>query len=690
MKCAAVAFAIAACALAQQSESITTTSVPQAVINRNYSVTLAASPGTAPVWSLAQGTLPAGLTLSAGGVISGIPNTLGESVFLVRASDPNYGVAYQALELDVVLGPLNISNTALPIATQNAAYSATFEGSGGVPPYQWSFASTVTLGLTLNASNGVLSGTPASAGAFGIPVTITDSIGENFTRAYTLQVAAPLSVLTTSLPNGAPGVAYSQALTAGGGQAPYSWSASGLPAALQIDPSTGRISGVPAANGTSQVNVQVTDYGQRMASRTLALTVGPGVVITNTYLAFGAVNTAYSQTLTAAGGVPPYVWSLGAGGSLPPGLSLNTATGVISGTPADASSLTFSVKVTDSVGDTGFGTFTINILAPLRMGGPNPLPVSVGAKISHDFSASGGQPPYRWSAANLPAGLNLDASSGTLSGAMATAGSSTFALRVADALGHSLTDGITVIAQATAIPAITIGGLPSSPGYDQQPEITVSLASPYTSDLTGTLSLTFASSVGGADGMIQFGPGGNAAAFTIPAGTTQAQFSGTSYVKVLTGTVAGTITLTVSSVMAGTTDVTPSPPPTATITTQPTVPFLSSITYSQTSGGVTVTVNGFSSALNMTSGTFQFAGSPNATLSATTFTVSLSAPFNTWYSSSAAGQYGSEFTLNVPFAVQGQAADLIAVTVTLTNSKGGSTSCASPIGTTTTCSSSSQ
>lgn len=670
---------------AAQPESIATTHLPQAVINKPYSFTLAAAPGQTPVWSIAQGSLPAGMTLSSSGVISGVPTVLGANFLLFSANDPVYGIAYQALELDVVLGPANITTGSLPIATQNVAYSTILQGSGGVPPYKWTFATTVTGGMTLDPSSGTLSGTPTNQGATGLPILMTDSIGDQVTRGFTLFVAAPLTVVTASLPNAAAGVAYAQTVQAGGGQAPYTWSAAGLPQGLSINAATGQISGTPAANGTYAVTIGVTDYASRSASQKLVLTVGSGVVVTNSLLAMGTIGVAYSQTLVAAGGQAPYTWAMGAGGSLPPGLSLNAATGVISGTPQFASSLTFSVKATDSLGVAGFGTYTINILAPLRIT-TTMLPAETpGAKYSEALAAIGGQAPYQWSAANLPQGLSLDAGAGVISGTGPSA-SSSFSVTVTDSLSHSATAKLAIPAASSSLPAISIGGIPTSPGYLQQPAITVTLASPYTSDLTGTLTLTFTSSEA-ADGLIQFGTGGNSVTFTIAAGTTSALFSnGKSSVTVLTGTTAGTITLAVASLTANGASVTPSPAPSASFTTSATVPFISSINFEQTSGGVTVTVNGFSSTRDMVNGTFTFTPSTNASFATGTFTISLSAPFTTWYQSSASVAYGTEFTLSVPFSVQGASGDLIAVNVTLTNTKGTSTACAGPTGQTTSCS----
>ncbi len=654
-------------------EAIVTMHLPDAVIDKNYSVQLKAGPGQTPVWSLAQDALPSGLALSVTGVISGMPDTLGATSFLIRATDPQYGVSYQALTLAVTLGPLNIVSNSLPIATQGVGYNATLAVAGGVPPYKWRFGSTVTEGMALDPATGTLSGTPSIAGNFALPIQVVDSLARTFTRSYSFFVTAPLSVLTTSLPNGAPGSAYSQTLTAGGGQAPYTWSASGLPLGLKIDSATGVVSGMPSANGTYPVNLSLTDYGQRNAARTILLTIGPGVVITNTSLAMGMIGVPYSQALIATGGQAPYTWSMGAGGSLPTGLSLNTATGVIAGTPLFGSSLTFSVKATDSLGLFGLAAYTINILPQLTILTELLPPAPVGTAYSQAIAATGGEPPYRWSASNLPSGLSLNASTGVIAGTLSSAGSNTVAVTVTDALNHTATQVLTLTGGISQIPPVTIGGLPTSTGYLQQPSITVSLAGPYTTDLTGTLTVSFASSVGGTDQMIQFGSGGTSATFTIPAGTTQAQFSGKSSITLLTGTVGGTITLTVASITAGGTNVTPSPAPSATLVDTPTVPFISKVTFSQTPGGVTVVVNGFSSTRDMTSGLFHFAPASNATIATNDLTVSLSSAFTTWYQGTASNQFGSQFTLTVPFAVSsGAAADLVSVTVTLTNSKGNS------------------
>jgi hypothetical protein len=222
-----------------------------------------------------------------------------------------------------------------------------------------------------------------------------------------------------------------------------------------------------------------------------------------------------------------------------------------------------------------------------------------------------------------------------------------------------------------ALPAVTIGGLPTSSGPAQQPGMSISIATAYPVAITGTATLTFASSVGGDDQTIQFGSGGRTVSFAIPAGSTQANFSGASSVPVLTGTVAGTITITLD-LMASGTDVTPTPAPTASIALITTPPFIQTVVFgSSTTGAFTVVVTGFSTTRDMTTGLFHFAPSSNATLATTDVTVPLGQAFSLWYSNTTSNATGSEFQLTVPFTTtNGPSADVIAVTVTLTNSKG--------------------
>jgi subtilisin family serine protease len=168
-----------------------------------------------------------------------------------------------------------------------------------------------------------------------------------------IAAVTPLSVVTTALPDVTPGVPYAAKLRATGGAAPYAWSfgSGALPAGLALAAS-GAISGTATAQSTSTFTVQVRDTAGTTATRSLSLTAlpVPPLRITTVNLPAGTVAASYSQLVTATGGVPPYAWSVAAAacpGGLPPGLSLDPATGTLSGTPTASGSFSFTAQVTD-------------------------------------------------------------------------------------------------------------------------------------------------------------------------------------------------------------------------------------------------------------------------------------------------------------------------------------------------------
>ena len=154
---------------------------------------------------------------------------------------------------------------------------------------------------------------------------------------------ASLAITTTSLASGIAGTSYSAGLTATGGTAGYSWSITSgqLPSGLTLAPSSGVISGTPAASGTFSFGVTVTDSSspQQVATATLTLSVAAHsaatLVINSATLPGATATQSYSGSLSAAGGTAPYTWSV-TSGKLPSGLSLSASSGVISGTPTAA------------------------------------------------------------------------------------------------------------------------------------------------------------------------------------------------------------------------------------------------------------------------------------------------------------------------------------------------------------------
>ena len=146
--------------------TITTTSLSQATIKTAYSATLAATGGSGTyTWSVSSGTLPAGLTLSAAGAISGTPTSSGLSSFTIQVEDSETSpeMATQPLTLAVSGGTLTVTSTP-PGGQVGGAYNFAMTATGGVPPYTWAGDTTNPLppGLTVS-SNGTISGTPTTA-----------------------------------------------------------------------------------------------------------------------------------------------------------------------------------------------------------------------------------------------------------------------------------------------------------------------------------------------------------------------------------------------------------------------------------------------------------------------------------------------------------------------------------------------
>jgi len=225
-------------------------------------------------------------------------------------------------------------------------------------------------------------------------------------------------------------------------------------------------------------------------------------------------------------------------------------------------------------------------------------------------------------------------------------------------------------AQASAtLPTITISLSPTPTGYLQQPAITITASSASATEIDGNVVLTFVSAsltsaaVGQTDQTIQFSTGGTSVNFTIPAGSTKGNFSGAPSVTFSTGTTTGTITLT-ANVTAPTAA---SAVATQTIINKPTVPSISTVQLLQTPGGVTVIVTGYSSTDDVVSGLFTFSLSSKASLTDNDIPVSLSPYFQPYYATTASYATGSEFTLMVPFSINGNPNDLVGVSVVLIN-----------------------
>src|SRR5438876_487419 len=187
--------------------------------------------------------------------------------------------------------------------------------------------------MTINVTTGLISGTPTTAGTSTVTLSATNAGGTG-TQSLALTInPAPPVITSPGTATGQVGVAFSYQITAT--NTPTSFGASGLPAGLTINSTTGLIAGTPTTAGTSTVTLSATNAGGT-GTQSLALTINPAPpVITSPSTATGQVRVAFSYQITATNSPT----SFGASG-LPAGLTINATTGLISGTPTTAGTST--------------------------------------------------------------------------------------------------------------------------------------------------------------------------------------------------------------------------------------------------------------------------------------------------------------------------------------------------------------
>ena len=469
----------------------TAATLPNAYVGSNYSQTLAATggSGTGYTYAVSSGsTLPAGISISSAGVLSGKPTATGNPTFSITATDSVGNTASTTFTLPILAG-VSISVPTLPVGYNGTAYPSTTVtasgGSGAGYTWSWAAASGSTLPGGLTFTGGVIAGTASNTGAAStvsnVVISVTDSVGNTSTANASITIEASVAISTgATLPGATINAAYSQSLAATGGAGGYTWATNSAGtsslAALNLTlASSGLVSGTPTSTGTATFAATVTDSQSHTATVTFNVTATNALTVTTTSLPLTYTNTAYSQTLSAAGGSGTgYTWTTTGTSNLATfNLTLSSA-GVLSGTPTTAGTASFTAKVTDSLGATATQALSVVIDAPLTITTSTTLPTGYnGTAYSQSLAATGGSGSgYTWALANsttLPAGLTLTGN--TIGGTPTATGTTTFSLKVTDSLGGSKTSSFSITVNAGV--SITTGttlpqGYVGNAGYSKQ------------------------------------------------------------------------------------------------------------------------------------------------------------------------------------------------------------------------------
>lgn len=456
--------------------SVSPSTLPAPTYNQTYSQTVSASGGTRLyTYAITIGSLPTGLTLNGTtGVISGTPTGSGSYNFTVTATDSSTGTGapYTGTQnYSGTIGAPTITvspNTLAPSPVYNQAYSQALSASGGAGPYTFAVTSgALPTGLTLSGHS--ISGTPTASGSYNFTITVTDSNGATGLQPYSGTITAPTITMTpASLGGATTGVGYTQALSASGGAAPYSFAITtgALPAGLTLNSGTGEISGTASTAVSASFTITATDAYGKTGSQPYTLTVTNQAPVAGPVTATVQANsTANPITPTLSGGTTSIV-------TLASGASHGTATASgtsirYTPTPGYSGTDSFSYTATGPGGTSAAATATITVTAPTLLIAPSTasLPgTTQGLPYTQTLSASGGTAPYSFAigSGSLPTGLALSPS-GSISGTPSAAAHSSFTVTVSDSYGATGSHSYTLAVQAAAptAPPVAVGTGPN-------------------------------------------------------------------------------------------------------------------------------------------------------------------------------------------------------------------------------------
>ncbi len=369
---------------------------PGGTVGVSYSVQIVARNGCEPhfTFRVLNGALPAGLSMSSSGLISGTPTNAGAARFWLQVDDTSVSeggpewcgddtAKTAEREFTITVNPRVIVRTqsAAP-ATIGAAYSLPLEAAMMSGPDQFSQPSSpltwtisqgqLPAGLSLDSVTGVISGTPTTEGASPFQVRTALADGRADTKGLEIIVRQPLSIAAAgplASAVGAPtpwevGVPFSATLSASGGSGVYTWSVAvgALPSGFALA-ADGALAGRTQTAGTYRATLRLTDTEGRTVDYAAAFNVASRLAVSTLTLRTGKVGRLYRAKVAASGGVAPRKWKIKRG-PLPRGIRFDRTLGLLSGTPTRPGRYRVSFEATDALKVTASKTLVIEVLAP--------------------------------------------------------------------------------------------------------------------------------------------------------------------------------------------------------------------------------------------------------------------------------------------------------------------------------------
>ena len=344
--------------------------------------TFQASGGTPSFLWNESGPMPPGLTLSASGELSGMPETAGKYPVSVTVTDSSYPPVTTSAAVTLTISDSAIVVAASPnppAGTVTYPYSGAFTASGGSPPYTWQASGTLPPGLMLG-SDGTVSGTPTQVGSFPFSVTATDSAqtpasGPPLATQIVINNPPALALnATPAPPTGVDGTPYGPfSFSVTGGFLPLTWSTtpSSLPPGLSLG-TDGSLTGTPTSINIFNFTVTVTDSSAPTPAKSslpfsINITAPPAPTINAAEPLTGTVGLMYTPfQFTVSDGLAPLAWLETP--LLSGGLSVSSD-GILSGTPTAAGQFPITLNVTDALGQSA-----------------SPVPVVVRVSLPHSGS----------------------------------------------------------------------------------------------------------------------------------------------------------------------------------------------------------------------------------------------------------------------------------------------------------------